>query len=622
MLMLRRARGLAERLSGDAALLLRGARDQRRRAEARQAGERRSFERLSEPPDDPPAPEPAPRPDPLDLGESLDERIAHERRERRGRLGAPPVREASEEPPPSRLLGEEEYDVSARAEQRIDLSDTPGMATLGRSYGGRSTTPGSAPTLGEWAAAPFAKLAGTVSGMNRRRRLRRPPPRALPRRGSGLSYRRQAPPFPWQWFLVLILVVAAAVLYGVNLSREIAQRRADDTLGRAATAVAALRGADEQSAQRLLDAASVALADVRSSGAITATLDSRQRYDELEREYERTQAAIQKLTYFDDLTLIAQHPLQAGLFSSVVVPPPPQGITNTAAFASIYLLDSNAGVLYRMPRGGGPLDPMLRPQDAVGPTVVGKVKAQAWREDNIVAVAQSGEAGPFTFYFRNGDGWGYNTLAGSETWGRVSERFRAVNYGGNLYIWGAGEASDQLQKYISGNYGQFPDPWIKDFGGQRTESGLDLAIDGDVYLLKPDGHILVFSAGAFAREITPQGITPPLTTPAGMFVTGDPEGGSIFLIDFDQRIVEIDKKTGALLQQIRARPDSPYQLEQLTSMFVDTSGTRPILYLVNGGQLLRGSLPDRPRPLAAPTSAPITTTPAPATNAPAPTSAP
>lgn len=486
-------------------------------------------------------------------------------------------------------------------------------------------TPDIEPTLTERIARPITQIADALISMGHRRRLRRPPPQALPRyRRAGLSYRRQSPPFPWVWLLALVLVIAGAVLYGRNLSNEITTRQASESLDRAATAVAALRSDDESTAQVRLDKAALALADVRATGAVTATLENRQRYEEMQRQYEDALAATQKLTYFDDLSVIAQHPVPGGLFTSVVVPPPPQGITNTAGFANIYMLDGNAGVLYQMPRAGGKIEPILRPEDAIGPVVVGKVRAQAWREDNIVAVAQSGDTGPFTFYFRNGKSWGYNTLAGSETWGRVDEHFRAVNYGGNLYVWGAGAAADQIQKYLSGNYGQFPDPWIKDYGGQKTDSAMDLAIDGNIYLLKPDNHILVFEAGAFKREITPKDVNPPLVTPASFFVTGEPDTGSIFLIDFNQRILEIDKQSGALIQQVRARPDSPYHLDQLTSLYVDTAGARPVLYMVNGSQILRASLPDRPHSLdslGAPTST-GTTTPASGTAQPAPTAAP
>jgi len=626
-LALRRAGAWAGRGIGTVALRLQGqaAQARQQKTEKRLQHAHREQDRLSEMQAEPTyTTAPPPRPPRLDLGEGLDAHIEQERRARRDRLGAAPLRPAeTSDAPPSTFLGEGSYPASP-AERRIDLSDTPSMAALGKRsnpYG----APQIEPTLGDRLTQPIAQIADAFTSIGRRRRLRRPPPRALPRaRRAGLSYRRQSPPFPWIWLLVLILVIAAAVLYGMNLSREITARQANDSLDHAATAIAALRSADASSAQTRLDTAALALADVRATGALTETLENRQRYQEMEREYERALATTQKLTYFDDLTTIASHPIAGGLFSSVVVPPPPQGITNTAAFAHIYLLDGNAGVLYRMLRTGGPIEPILRPEDVIGPAVVGKVKTQAWREDNIVAVAQSGDTGPFTFYFRRGDSWGYNTLAGSETWGRVDEHFRAVNYGGNLYVWGAGAAPDQIQKYLSGNYGQFPDPWIKDYGGQKADSAIDLAIDGNVYLLKPDSRILVFEGGAFKREIVPQGINPPVITPANFFVTGDPESGAIFLIDYNQRILEIDKQTGALIQQIRARPDSPYHLDQLTSMYVDAAGARPVLYMVNGSQILRATLPDRPRPLTEP-NAPTstgTTTPGSATAAPAPTSAP
>jgi hypothetical protein len=102
------------------------------------------------------------------------------------------------------------------------------------------------------------------------------------------------------------------------------------------------------------------------------------------------------------------------------------------------------------------------------------------------------------------------------------------------------------------------------------------------------------------------------------------------MIDFSQRVLEIDKQTGTLIQQVRVRPNSAIHLDQLTSLYVDASGSRPVLYMVNGGQVLRGALPDRPTPFrpASKTPAPNGTivpsgTSAPAaTSAPAPTSAP
>jgi hypothetical protein len=273
-----------------------------------------------------------------------------------------------------------------------------------------------------------------------------------------------------------------------------------------------------------------------------------------------------------------------------------------------------------MPRAGGAMQPFLRPNDTVDSLVVGKIKAQAWRIDNIVTVAQSGDNGPFTFFFRNGDRWSFSNLAGSEEWGRVDEHFRVANYEGNLYIWGA--APSQVLKYFSGRYGEFPTPWIQNDQGHKTDSAIDLAVDGNIYLLQLDGHILVFEGGAFKREIVPHGINPAPVTIANFFVTGNsPETGSIFLVDRPGRIIQIDKQTGALIQQIRARPDGPTHLDQLINIFVDDNAGVPVLYLVNGGQILRAALPDAPRPFRSP-GTPGTTPTGTAGPTPAPTAAP
>jgi hypothetical protein len=199
-----------------------------------------------------------------------------------------------------------------------------------------------------------------------------------------------------------------------------------------------------------------------------------------------------------------------------------------------------------------------------------------------------------------GSSWNYSILAGSEEWGSVVERFRLANYEGNLYIWGP--QPSQVLRYLSGQYGEFPVPWILNDGGKQFENALDLAVDGKVYLLQPDGHVLVFSSSdtgdrAFEREIIPENVDPPVTTVSHFFITGDSETGFIFLVDgYNSRIIQIDKQTGAFIQQIKARPDGPIQLDNPSNVFVDTTTSRPMVYIVNGSQILRAPLPDQPRP--------------------------
>lgn len=604
------------RMTGEATLLVRGpgARTPAQRAESRQERNRREQEQLAELPAEPPySPHPIEPPRPLDLGDTLDTRRSESRHSTEARAH---TQRAPDQPlfPPSAFLGEGEYTPPSSTERRIDLSDTPSMAALGRRAHPSDGTAflGDRPaTLGERLRHPFASLTGAISNASYRRHRRRPPQSAMPRIRSqqGLSYRRQRISFPWVRFLLLIALVALAIMYGVNVSREAALQQADDALGRAEQSVADIRAApNEIVAQERLDVAAVAIADLSTTSLITTTQENRLRYTTLLREYERALAAVQKLTYFEDLTVIAQHPVQSSFFSSVVAPPLPQNITDTVAFDAIYVLDANIGMLYRLPKDGGALEPFLRPDDAISGLPVGKVWTQAWRFDNVIAVAQSSNNGPFIYYFRSGGAWKFSNLAGSEEWGRVADRhFRVITYDGNLYVWGA--IPGNVLKYKSGQFGDLPTPWIRDDGGHNLDNVRDMAVDGKIYLLQPDGRILVFDAGAFEREIAPVDIKPPLVTATSFFLTGTAENGAIFLVDVsNERIVQIDRQTGALIQQIRARPNGPLRLDQLIGVAVDQGVGRPVLYLINGGQILRASLPNPPRPFretdaATPTSA-------------------
>jgi serine/threonine protein phosphatase PrpC len=576
------------RLSGEAALLLRGraARQEQQRAERRVAQARHEQERLATAPELPThSPHPPEPPRPLDLGEPIAERMAAARSS------------AARTLPPSALLGESDY--APPPERRIDLSDTPGMAALGGRRPGAYGMPPLEPTLGERLAAPFVQLAGWMDTAQRRRRDRPPPSALPPRKHQGLSYRRQKPPFPWRLLLLLTALVALLVVYGRSLAIENAQRASIDALQEAEQTVAAVRDApDEATARERLALAADALAKVRASGIISRSAEFRQRLEMSQREFEREQLAIQKLNYFNDLVEIGRHPqaAAAATFSQIVIPPPPTTVTNTVGFESIYALDENTGVLYRMPKNGGPFQPFLSPSDNLGAGVpVGKVKAIQWRIDNVVAVAQS-DNGPYLYYFRAGDQWRYSNLGGSEEWARTaSKNLRLATYEGNLYLWGA--APGQLLKYFSGRPADLYDPWIKNDGGKQLDTVVDIAIDGNVYLLQPDGRVLVFELNEFKRDIPPPAVDPPLVAPTRMVVTGTPEAGSIFLVDpQNERIIQIDKQSGELIQQIRARPDGPLRLDSLRSIFVDdTSGPRPVVYLVNGGQVLRAALPERPR---------------------------
>ena len=126
----------------------------------------------------------------------------------------------------------------------------------------------------------------------------------------------------------------------------------------------------------------------------------------------------------------------------------------------------------------------------------------------------------------------------------------------------------------------------------------DMAVDGAIYLLKSNGNVLIFSQGRSVGEIKPDAISPPISAANRFFITDDGfGGGSIFLIEKqNERIIQMDKITGKVIQQMKARPDGDLPLNLLDGIAVEVSDSRSILYLVNGGQIIRADLPAPPRP--------------------------
>lgn len=538
------------------------------------------------------SPAPPSRPAPLDVGESLGERYARSREQPE----RAPLR--PENLPPSVFLGE--ADPAEGGARRIDLADTE-ATSQGRPYQPRYIhRPLVDMTWQERLALPFHRLRIAIDERLRRPRARRPPPpRPIPRR-HGLSYRRARPPFPWALLAILSLVIAALVIYGITLTRQNDQQvvlayfaAADERLNQVRAAPS------DGAALEALELTRQAIEQLRASPGVTDTNPPLWlRYQELQREYERALAAIQRLTFFDDPVVLATLP--AGRFADVIVPPPAGAVTDTTALEAsrfLYALDTDqrAARLYRVPRDGGTPVPYLSPGQPVGSAVVGALRAAVWRIDQVVAVDQAATGAGY--YFRTGGNWNYSRLGASEIW-TTRDRLDVEEYAGNLYVWGA--QPNEVLRYRSGSFGDPPDYWLDPASIAEVDLStvVDMSVDGSIYLLRSNGAVLVFSQGQLAGEVTPEPLTPPLTSVTRFFVTGNgPENGYFFLLDtLGERIIQMEKVSGKIIQQMKARPDGDVQLAELAGIAVDDGGARPILYLANAGQIVRAELPPPPRP--------------------------
>ncbi len=546
-------------------------------------------------------PRPFPKPMPLDLGESIQERYEREQEQK-----------ATQSTP--HIPGEGDDDESHFSSRPpIDLGD-PIDDDMPPYRPQRIFRPWASLLWRERLFLPLHRFKKALGRPERRSSLQEVSGFSGPSTYiERASYYEEKPLFPWFLFITLTMLIALFAFYGMNISQRSTEQHNLDYLERARVYLAEAREAsDDTVAVQRLENAWQAIEQVRSSPKLTETNPALwMPFKEVESEYEHTLASVQRLTYLDTPTVLTEHPVPNGRFADVVAPPASTPhMSDTLALETlsyIYAIDrSKMKVgLYRIPRNGGPAKPFLSPDNVVQNTLVGSIQALAWRIDDVVVVDQSTTTNTFGYYFRVNGAWNYIRLGGSEIW-VPRERLDMETYEGNLYFFGAERG--EILKFTSGNYGDLPTLWLDpaSLEGIDLSLAVDMAIDGNIYLLQPTGHVLVFNAGHFEREIVPETIVPPINAVTRIFVTGGSDSGWVFMLDpLEERIIQIEKTTGTIIQQMSVRRTSPVALDQLADFYVDDSGSRPDIYLVNGNQILRVTIPSLPGPLPEPTSVEI-----------------
>jgi hypothetical protein len=169
-------------------------------------------------------------------------------------------------------------------------------------------------------------------------------------------------------------------------------------------------------------------------------------------------------------------------------------------------------------------------------------------------------------------------------------------FGKDVYVWDRDQR--QLWQYTGKDLSAPPVAFISDTGGAALDTVVDVAADGRVYLLNSDGSILVIENGRVVQQFPAPQLAVPISTVVRFVVTPDsvaadgaPQPGAIYVLDtLNERVLQIDKRTGALVQQIQARRHG--MLNQLTDLAVDE--TRGVLYLANGTQVIQTELPSSP----------------------------
>lgn len=166
------------------------------------------------------------------------------------------------------------------------------------------------------------------------------------------------------------------------------------------------------------------------------------------------------------------------------------------------------------------------------------------------------------------------------------------SYNGNLYLLDSG--SGRILRYLAteDGYADAPDDYLADGAKLDFSHVVDMAIDGNVWILYSDGTVQTFFQGtqqAFVLETPPDG---PITSPQAIY-TGSAAGSaeSVYIVDSaNSRIVEYDK-TGKYLRQFR--PYDKADQEILRSMRdLQVDDLNGIFYILTSNGLYRSDIPD------------------------------
>ena len=158
-------------------------------------------------------------------------------------------------------------------------------------------------------------------------------------------------------------------------------------------------------------------------------------------------------------------------------------------------------------------------------------------------------------------------------------------FGGNLYVLDTG--GNQLWRYRpqGDGYGGTPDSYfdkpLSDLAG-----GLDVAIDGSVYLLLAEGRIRKFFGGA-EKNFAVAGLNEPLKKPVALAVDAEARQSAVYVVEAG-RVVQFNPD-GAFIRQFRAAGDA---FDALQDLVVDERSER--MFVMSGGKLYVTHIPALP----------------------------
>ncbi len=221
------------------------------------------------------------------------------------------------------------------------------------------------------------------------------------------------------------------------------------------------------------------------------------------------------------------------------VPAASEGVTPrlVSGEGRVYLL-TNA--IYQIDVASSSLVVLLQPGDLVNDVPVETLRAAAWRENRLMVI----DAKRAYIFDPTTGGWSVEQLGTFDVEG-FTDIVAGDTFDFNLYLLARG--SGQILKFQAGLYENNPEDWTGGVAREELTRATDMTVDGDVWVLMPDGSILNFFRSRLEATIKPE-IVPPLERTSAIFTTAESEFLYV-MSQMDGRILRLTRE-GKLVQQL------------------------------------------------------------------------
>lgn len=251
-----------------------------------------------------------------------------------------------------------------------------------------------------------------------------------------------------------------------------------------------------------------------------------------------------------------------------------------------YLMNDVGDAL--QPVGSDPT--LLRRGDLVGGARVGDLVDMAWMRAGGQRTLDT-----FVMLDRTGTMYAYDPQVGIEalpvadadTWLKPEA---IGGYFGNLYV--LDPLLNAILKYVPTDnaYTSPPTAYLNPALGIDLTGAVDMAVDGNMYVLFANGEVAKFFEGERV-PFSMEGLPSPMRSPSAIFVSGEQEpdaAGYVYVADTgNQRVVQFDKN-GNYIRQLKAKLDGQ-EMEGLRGLWVDEESER--ILLVSDDALWYAKLP-------------------------------